>query len=141
VSYYDLIDQQHESPTVGALVGAWRLHHLQGFYSDGEVVEKADPQVTGYLTYAEDGVASIVLGALDRLYLDAGDYRLDERSATVSHQFDIALFPDWHCAPFMARAQISHGTLSLRPTPVIAPDGRTLLLQFFWNRVDAAEAA
>ncbi|MBK4346265.1 lipocalin-like domain-containing protein [Lacisediminihabitans changchengi] len=136
MSYYDLIDQPHESPTIETLVGAWRLHRVEGIYSDGEVLQQSDPEVTGYLTYADDGVASIVLGALDRLYLDAGDYRLDEHSATVSHQFDIALFPHWHCAPFMARAQIKDGTLSLRLTPCLAPDGRTLLLQFWWTRVD-----
>jgi len=141
MSYYDLIDLQQGSPTMSSLVGAWRLHRVEGVYSDGEVLEQSDPQVTGYLTYEADGVASIVLGAFDRLFLDAGDFRLDERSATVSHQFDIALFPDWHCTPFMARAQISDDTLSLRPTPSVASDGRTLLLQFFWTRVDVAQAA
>jgi len=123
------------SLSVRELVGTWRLVHAQQYYSDGELHDESGNELTGNLTYSDDGNARVALGAIDRLHVNAGGFTLLPGTSTITHHFDISLYPDWPTKEFVARAHLAHNLLTLRATPCRAHDGRTLLIILTWDRV------
>jgi len=117
------------------LLGTWRLVHAQQYYSDGELHDESANELTGNLTYSEDGTARVALGAVDRLHVNAGEYSLRAGTSTITHHFDLCLYPDWPTDEFVARAHLTEDLLTLRATPCKASDGRTLLIILTWDRL------
>jgi len=127
-------DEPDRPLQVADLLGVWQLVEIREFFSDG-YARRSRGEVTGYLTYDAEGTASIVLGSVDRLLLDAGTFAVSADDYTITHEFDAAFHPEWPAVPFVARAHIVDDTLTLRSNPCTIADGRTLLIRLEWARL------
>ena len=138
-------------------VGAWRLVSAEYRSLDGEPLESPwgdAPQ--GRLMYDSYGSMAVQLGRSERARFASGDqlrgtddevrrafesysayygrYEVDERTHTVTHRVEHALFPNWSGSQQVRSYRFADGRLILS-TPPIRRGGREVVGVLVWERV------
>jgi hypothetical protein len=112
------------------ILGAWELVSFVSVGADGTETHPQGEGARGLIVYTADGYMSAQImnpaGRGITAYLTyAGPYRLDEETATLHHEAEIALWNSWRGTTQVRLAEIRNGDLFLS-----SPDGGTL----HWRR-------
>jgi hypothetical protein len=141
----------------GKFVGAWRLVSAEYRTADGTVVDSPwGPEPQGMLMYDAYGSMAAQLSRKERSRFESGDqlrgtpdeikaafesygaywgrYEVDERSRTVTHDVQAALFPNWTGSKQIRRYEFRDGRLILT-TPPIRRGGQEVTGVLVWERV------
>jgi hypothetical protein len=112
------------------VVGRWRLASYEAASRD-DVIYPMGRNAVGVLDYSADGKVSVhIMG--EGYFAYYGDYTVDERASTITHQLEMASEPSFVGASNLRRAELRGSTLILIGEMTF--EGKPRTIKVTWKR-------